>query len=180
MIDYQSLRAAFDAIAALDPALQEQELEAIALTNAPLAAELKLLLNAKAGTTGVGKILSAVQHELEISASAHRVGQSVGSFKIVRLLGAGGMAQVFLAQRDQGGINQAVALKLNYQLSATAQRRFLTESKILAALKHRNIAHFIEAGVSAEGISYVAMEYVEACCEAGDAREDQDEACGEY
>ena len=117
MIDYQSLRAAFDAIAALDPALQEQELEAIALTNAPLAAELKLLLNAKAGTTGVGKILSAVQHELEISASAHRVGQSVGSFKIVRLLGAGGMAQVFLAQRFHGSVPSPLSWPLSWPLS---------------------------------------------------------------
>lgn len=71
------------------------------------------------------------------------------------------MAHVFLAKRTQAGVTQTVALKLNYQLAAIGQRRFLAESKILASLKHSNIAHFIEAGLSDEGISYVAMEYVE-------------------
>lgn len=61
MIDYKVLRAAFDAIVALDPAQQAQEIAAIAIRDAPLAAELQSLLDAQAEPTGGGEVFAAIQ-----------------------------------------------------------------------------------------------------------------------
>src|SRR6266436_5015019 len=77
-------------------------------------------------------------------------------------LGAGGMAEVWLAQRADGAFKREVALKLpmlSGQRPDLAQR-FAHERDILAGLEHVNIARFYDAGVSPEGLPYLAMEYV--------------------
>lgn len=161
MIDYAVLRQHFDALAALELEAQERQLMTLASSDAALAKELRALLKAQSAQPGTGDMVAALQEDLELSDTSRWLGKMIGSFQIRRLLGTGGMAQVFLAERNQGEVRQTVALKLNHYLARIGQQRFLAESKILAVLKHANIAHFIESGLSDEGISYVAMEYVE-------------------
>jgi len=90
------------------------------------------------------------------------VGSSIGSFRLLELIGHGGSSVVFRATRDAGDGAQVVALKLlrTGLYSADAQRRFRREQAILAQLTHRNIAKLIEGGVSSAGIPYIAMELV--------------------
>lgn len=161
MINYVLLRQHFDALAALDLEAQEHELTTLSLKDAELAKELRELLHPQAAHPGTGEMLVGLQKDFEHNDAAYWLGKKIGSFQIRRLLGTGGMAQVFLAERTQGDVCQSVALKLNHYLAHIGRQRFLAESKILAALKHANIAHFIESGLSDEGISYVAMEYVD-------------------
>lgn len=86
------------------------------------------------------------------------------NYHVIGHLGEGGMGVVHLAERTDGGIRQRVALKL---LHATASddgetaRRFARERRILASLNHPNIAHLVDAGVSAQGRPFLAMEHVE-------------------
>jgi serine/threonine-protein kinase len=90
------------------------------------------------------------------------VGQTVGPYVLLRLLGTGGMGEVWLAQRADGGLQREVALKLplSNPLPWDLAERFSLERDILARLEHPNIARLYDAGVSAEGQPYLAMEVV--------------------
>ncbi|HEY6895565.1 MAG TPA: tetratricopeptide repeat protein, partial [Rhodanobacteraceae bacterium] len=78
-----------------------------------------------------------------------------------RSLGQGGMGEVWLAERGDGEFEQRVAVKrLTYPTPGLLQR-FRQERQILARLEHPNIARLIDGGLDANGIPYLAMEYVE-------------------
>jgi serine/threonine-protein kinase len=86
----------------------------------------------------------------------------VGPYRLVREIGSGGMASVWLAERDDGLINRPVALKLPHRAWRHAQLadRMAREREILAALNHPNIATLYDAGISDDGQPYLALEYV--------------------
>jgi serine/threonine protein kinase len=95
-------------------------------------------------------------------ASGLRPGQLIGPYRLMRPLGAGGMAEVWLAERADGAFRREVALKLP-RLGGQRQdlaSRFARECDILAALEHPNIARLYDAGVTTQGLPYLAMEYV--------------------
>jgi serine/threonine protein kinase/TolB-like protein len=89
-------------------------------------------------------------------------GELVGPYELISPLGAGGMAEVWLAQRADGTLKREVALKVPIlsRLRGDLGSRFARERDILAALEHPNIARLYDAGVSADGLPYFAMEYV--------------------
>jgi len=91
------------------------------------------------------------------------IGQCIGNFRLTRLLGRGGMATVFLGEREGSDFRQQVAVKLLSRglFSELEQRLFQRERRALAALSHPNIARLIDGGVTAAGIPYLVMEYVD-------------------
>jgi serine/threonine protein kinase len=96
------------------------------------------------------------------AARALKAGAQVGPYRLVRELGVGGMAEVWLAQRADGAYQRSVALKLPTlaQERKDLAMRFARERDILASLEHPNIARLYDAGVSADGLPYLAMEFV--------------------
>src|SRR6185295_18694163 len=92
-----------------------------------------------------------------------RVGDIVGPYRLIRELGSGGMGAVWLAERSDGLIARPVALKLPHGAwkHAGLAERMAREREILASLTHPNIAHLYDAGVTAEGQPYLAIEYIE-------------------
>lgn len=90
-------------------------------------------------------------------------GTIVGPYRLDRLLGEGGMGQVWLASRADGLYQRRVALKLlRPGLTDTNLRlRFTRERQILARLAHPHIARLLDAGVTADGVPYLALEYVD-------------------
>jgi serine/threonine protein kinase len=106
----------------------------------------------------------------EVAASAGAVarvvtltpGTAVGPYVIEREIGSGGMGSVWLARRSDGVIKRPVALKLPHAgpLSRQLAERFASERNILAELAHPNIARLYDAGFSADGQPYLALEYV--------------------
>ena len=96
------------------------------------------------------------------SSSAQQAGTKVGPYELERRLGAGGMAEVWLAHRIDGAYTRAVALKLPafHRRRGDLALRFAYERDILAGLEHVNIARFYDAGVADDGLPYLAMEYV--------------------
>jgi serine/threonine protein kinase/Tfp pilus assembly protein PilF len=96
------------------------------------------------------------------SASGLGAGDFVGPYELVRLLGTGGMAEVWLARRADGAFKREVALKLPLltRRRSDLEQRFAHERDILASLEHPNIARFYDAGVDAVGLPYLSMEYV--------------------
>jgi len=89
-------------------------------------------------------------------------GERVGPYELERALGSGGMAEVWLAQRADGAFKREVALKLPMLsgLRPDLASRFVRERDILAGLEHPNIARLYDAGVTPEGLPYLAMEHV--------------------
>jgi serine/threonine-protein kinase len=97
------------------------------------------------------------------SAHAERPGREIGPYRLVRELGSGGMGVVWLAERTDGLIKRPVALKLPHGAwkRAGLAERMAREREILATLTHPNIAHLYDAGVTAGGQPYLAIEFVE-------------------
>jgi serine/threonine protein kinase len=89
-------------------------------------------------------------------------GERVGPYVLDRLLGAGGMGEVWLAKRADGSFDREVALKFCRSVDASLRirDRMKRECNVLASLEHPNIARFYDAGIDADGQPYIAMEYV--------------------
>ena len=90
-------------------------------------------------------------------------GERLGAYELLRPLGAGGMAEVWLANRADGAFERQVALKIPHLRSVPAEitERFARECRILATLETPNIARLYDVGVDATGAPYIAMEYVQ-------------------
>ena len=90
-------------------------------------------------------------------------GERVGPYELIRLLGAGGMAEVWLAKRADGVFKREVALKLPSltRVRRDLEQRFARERDILAGLEHPHIARLYDAGVDPAGLPYLSMEYVQ-------------------
>jgi len=89
------------------------------------------------------------------------IGSQLHSYKILSLLGVGGMGEVFLAQDTT--LDRKAALKFlpeELQQDSIARKRFLREAKSAAALDHPFICHIHEVG-EVEGKSFISMEYVQ-------------------
>jgi serine/threonine-protein kinase len=143
-------RAAFvDAVCGDDARLRDSVHELLALA-ADEGAELP-------GTAAVAALWGAL--EADLSAAPARV----GPWRIERELGRGGMGTVHLATRDDGAAEHTAALKLLRPGAASADvvRRFRQERVILERLEHPGIARALDGGLTAEGLPYFAMEYVE-------------------
>jgi len=88
----------------------------------------------------------------------------VGPYRVVRLIGEGGMGAVYYAERDDGQFDMPVALKLvraGVAMNPTFAARFLVERQTLARLVHPNIARLLDGGVTPDGRPYFAMEFVD-------------------
>jgi serine/threonine protein kinase len=92
----------------------------------------------------------------------HQAGERLGAYELLRPLGAGGMAEVWLARRADGAFEREVALKIPRlgHVPAEMSGRFARECQILASLEVPGIARLYDAGVDARGVPYIAMEYV--------------------
>jgi len=104
--------------------------------------------------------------EVDLSSSAAVSTESIGSwvdrYKLVRVLGEGGMGIVYLAEQEHP-INRQVALKV-IKPGMDSRRViacFEAERQTVARLDHPNIAHVHDAGTTTSGRPYFVMEYVE-------------------
>jgi len=98
-----------------------------------------------------------------VGASRLQAGAHIGPYELLRLLGAGGMAEVWLARRADGAFKRETALKLPTlsRVRADLTQRFARECDILASLEHPHIARLYDAGVDSNGLPYLSMEYVQ-------------------
>ena len=95
-------------------------------------------------------------------ATAEMAGRRIGAYRVVRLLGHGGMGSVYLAVRDDH-YEKEVAIKLLKRGMDTDSllSRFRQERQILANLEHPFIARLLDGGATEAGLPYFVMEYVD-------------------
>ncbi len=148
-----------EAACAEDPALRSEVESLLAyadahLTSPALHSELAMLWDASAGkSTGTGVSSRAVDAPPA----------AIGRYRIIRLLGEGGMGAVYEAEQEQP--RRTVALKvIKPGLAAPGLlRRFEQESQALGRLQHPGIAQIYEAGTADSGFGpqpYFAMEFI--------------------
>lgn len=91
------------------------------------------------------------------------IGQRLGPYRVVRLVGHGGMGAVYEAERDDAEYQHRVAIKTIWRGadSEVMLQRFRSERQILAALQHPNIAQLVDGGATATGAPWLAMEFVD-------------------
>jgi len=153
----------------LDPARRRAWLEALPAEHQDLAQALRdALVPGYAQLAEIEKLESLPDLDAAIEpgappASGLQTGARVGPYQLIRLLGAGGMAEVWLARRADGAFRRDVALKLPVlgRLRGDLEQRFARECDILASLEHPYVARLYDAGVDPNGLPYLSMEYVE-------------------
>ncbi|MBS1829486.1 MAG: serine/threonine protein kinase [Acidobacteria bacterium] len=110
----------------------------------------------------------------DLTGSVRRIAQKVlppeestapvqcGPYKLIRIIGTGGMGAVYLAERIDGEIRQQVAVKLlRCDIERPAWReRFLRERQLLANLSHPSIATLLDAGHAGDR-PYLVLEYID-------------------
>jgi eukaryotic-like serine/threonine-protein kinase len=101
-------------------------------------------------------------HEPEEVAVPERI-RRLGPYLVSRLLGRGGMASVWLADRADGQFEKTVAIKILRQWidGEDGLRRFLVERQILSSLTHPNIVPLLDGGTADDGTPWLATEYIE-------------------
>jgi tetratricopeptide (TPR) repeat protein/tRNA A-37 threonylcarbamoyl transferase component Bud32 len=150
----------FHAALEQDPARRDDFVAELCGQDTELRAEVEAMLAAHAGQTRLqleDRLLS------EGEAPDPMLGATVGAYRLVGLLGRGGMGDVYLAERSDDQYERRVALKLlRPGLGGPAGReRFLRERQILAQLEHPNIAMLLDGGVTGDGRPYLVMQYVD-------------------
>jgi non-specific serine/threonine protein kinase/serine/threonine-protein kinase len=117
---------------------------------------------AVAGDAGLEEEVRSLLRAHDESAAAEAP-QPVGPYRLERILGRGGMGEVWLARRADQQYEKKVAIKLVRPGIGAGDliERFLAERQILADLQHPNIATLLEGGVTQTGQPYLVMEYVE-------------------
>ena len=160
--------AIFDVVADLAGAARQQQLDALCGSDQPLRTQVQALLDADAGTAepfsgDVAAWGNALQGQPDDGVSDAMLGRSIGAWRVLEVIGRGGMGAVYAVERSDGAYAQQAALKLIRASadSPVARERFLRERQILAGLQHPNIASLLDGGFSTEGEPYFVMERID-------------------
>lgn len=171
--DWQHLDDLLDELLELDQSTREARLHQLEQSDPDTAARLRNLLND-----------SIDEHRLDghlTSVLSYLAGQEtpepdtrIGAWRLLRPIGRGGMAEVYLAERADGAFERQVALKLLWPglVSRDADRFVRQERQILADLDDPRVAGLVDGGLTDDGRPWLAMEYVDG--------EPIDRACREH
>src|SRR6478736_6543103 len=153
---WQRLSPLLDALFELDQDERERSLRLMREEDPQTADDLEALLKLE---TDREDFLS---EPLVAPLPGPRPGVEVGPYRLERMLGEGGMGQVWLAARADGLYQRRVALKLLRPglVDPNLRLRFTRERQILARLEHPHIARLLDAGIS-DDQPYLALEYVD-------------------
>jgi tRNA A-37 threonylcarbamoyl transferase component Bud32/tetratricopeptide (TPR) repeat protein len=124
--------------------------------------ELLLRFDSENGHVLTASVAGSAEELLQRSGEVN-VGRRCGPYRLLRVLGRGGMGLVYLAERADGEVEHRVAIKF-VRHGGDEQafgERFLRERQILATLNHPGIARMVDAGHSDDGRPYLAMDYID-------------------
>lgn len=157
---WERIQAIFHEAVALPPAERHRYVAAAAGADTGLADEVLAALDEDArGLTlldgGIGRVAGPILD------GARAAVEQIGPYRLVRVVGEGGMGTVFKAERVDLGTSAAIKVLRDAWLSPSRRRRFSAEQRTLAALNHPGIARLFDAGVLGDGTPWIVMEYVD-------------------
>jgi len=165
---FARISAAFDELIELDEPKRSLRLDEICGDDEEVRQEILAMLRADAQPNAPvdsplgGWALAALGDAEQIRPIR---GTMLGPWRVLDLIGEGGMGSVYLAERADGSFEQRVALKVLRRVvgagSAAARVRFAQERQILADLQHAHIAGLVDGGVTEDGVPWFAMEHVD-------------------
>ena len=168
---WQRLKPLLDRALDLAGAERTRFLAELSDEDADLRSDLERLIASKPPTEGDVDSLAAALAPAALTAALGeheggedpRINQVLGHYRLVRVLGIGGMGTVYVAERHDGDFVQQVALKIveGAGINSAVRARFERERQILAPLRHPNIASLFDGGVTPDGSPYYTMELVE-------------------
>jgi serine/threonine-protein kinase len=121
---------------------------------------LRLLDSSEEPTSALDSVIGRAAADLNLAALSP--GQRLGSYRVVRRIGRGGMGEVYLAERDDQEYSHRVALKVIKGFAGPeAMDCFRRERQILAELQHPHIARLLDGGTTSDGQPYLVMDHVE-------------------
>jgi eukaryotic-like serine/threonine-protein kinase len=161
---WHRLEAIFQAAADLPPADRAAYLDAECGNDLDLHKDVESLLASLEQTQGF--ILGPLKAVAEQMAGGEdpNIGRGIGSYRVLKSLGEGGMGKVYLAVRADQQYVRGVAIKVmrsGFGSSPMMLGRFRTERQILANLDHPNIARLLDGGVTERDAPYLVMEYID-------------------
>ena len=166
--DWQKLSALYEQADTLDPDSLAEWLEQLRLQAHPLLPQLEQMMAAREQVQSNGFLgtLPRLSSSPEPRPLECQAGSRIGPYRLLRKIGSGGMAEVWLAQRADGAFQRQVAIKLLFRSQGSSEgdtfaQRFDLERDILASLHHPHIAGLHDAGVTPAGQPWLALEYVE-------------------
>ena len=159
--DWARLQEIFDAAVDLSSAQRAAYLNSACLNTPEMRLRVESLLASFEEETQVGRLVGSAAAET-MQASLPGIGGRLGPYKIMSVLGRGGMGIVYRAVRDDEEYQKEVAIKVaaTGMLTPDLHQRFLRERQILANLDHPNIARLLDGGTTPEGLPFVVMEFV--------------------
>ncbi|MDP2559630.1 serine/threonine-protein kinase [Psychrobium sp. 1_MG-2023] len=147
-------------IAELSAIKQHNYITALKKSEPELASKLSALL---VNDSDLTQVFNQSILALTDSESVVNVGDNIANYQLTQSLGQGGMGQVFKAERNDGKIEQTVAIKFLHPLFQQYQsgQLLLQEAQALASLSHPNIASILDISETHDGNTFIVMEYIE-------------------
>jgi len=162
--EWRRVKAVFHGVLDVEPGERAAFLDRECAGDAVLRAEVESLLAAHDSSDAFldqPAVLFASDLIVE-EVTARWIGQRIGPYRLVSLIGHGGMGDVYKALRADDQYQKDVAIKLVRAGNDTTEmvRRFRAERQILAGLDHPNIARLLDGGATDDGHPYLVMELV--------------------
>lgn len=161
----ERIRALFAAARKLDPEARKALLDRECDSAPELRTEIESLLHHdKAAVVFERPAVQALIRSSSVCTASERgvveCPERIGVYKILALLGEGGMGTVYLAEQENPHRHVALKVIRFSRVSNEVRRRFEHEVEMLGRLRHPGIAHIYDAGVH-EGMPFFAMEFIE-------------------
>jgi hypothetical protein len=152
---WQRIKEVFADVQERDPSERAAFLANACAADESLHSEVESLLAAAESEAAASVGISSLEDLM--------IGRRVGAYKIIRRIGRGGMATVYLASRADEQYEKQVAIKILLPELGTEEllRRFRNERQTLAKLDHPNIVKLLDGGSTEEGLPYLVMDYVQ-------------------
>ncbi|MEK7831350.1 MAG: serine/threonine-protein kinase, partial [Acidobacteriota bacterium] len=160
---WRKVEEIFQTVADCEPAARTTFLADACAGDEALRREVESLLAHEVFDTFINQPIKGAARSLASETERDLIGVELGHYKVVELIGEGGMGAVYAAVRDDGLFKQKVAIKVvkRGMDSGFVLSRFQSERRILASLDHPNIARLIDAGSTPDGRPYFVMEFIE-------------------
>ncbi|HET9032968.1 MAG TPA: serine/threonine-protein kinase [Dokdonella sp.] len=157
----RALSRALDQVALIEGAERESWLQELARREPDLVRDLRRLI---AGAEGLDALDDGPGLLAENLTETHGVlapGSRLGAWRVVALLGRGGMGRVYLGERADGAFEKQVAIKVLRRERRLADAVIEHERALLARLEHPGLTRLLDGGISEDADAYLVMELVD-------------------